>query len=664
MKKSYLILAAAAIFAACSSDDGLTEQQAPQAAANDGAIVFDAYAPRTTRAGYAGSINNTGTLQTAKFGVFGYYTNGNDYDPQSIPNFMYNQMVEHTGSWTYAPVKYWPNEYGSSAISDDEDKLTFFAYAPYVEVVPSTGKLTDASEGKDKWGITGMSRNSVSGDPLIKYIASFDEAKSVDLLWGVYDEAAPNTWATNVGTRDFTSKVGFPWIDIEHPASITTSQAVKFTFKHALAQLNVQIDHDADIDAHDDAETGIADATKVYVRSITFTGMATKGSLNLNNTEANKALWLDYNGTADLESGESVTIYDGRKDGKEGALGAIASNEKLLGLNSTIISNDGNTTVGVTKDLKNAFTGSAATTPIYIIPTGEAVNVEIVYDIETADSKLSTYLSDGKTTGSRIENRISKKILFSGESKFENGKSYVIKLHLGMNSVKFDADVTEWASPAVEDNPWLPSNTPMYAANHTYDITVAADAASIPAFTIFGLTPGSAMTATPDGTTVTAAPTISPSSVGTDGKVEVAAATIAVQNTTVSNKVTAAALTITEGSTITETKIRLIQQPKAFKIGTLTINSGYTFDITADAASGTVTDANWADANVTIKKKANGVGTEWVTLTNGTDFTYAGGSGKGTVTLTSPCVEDDKFIVTVQVGDAPADTSTETTVAP
>ena len=470
MKKFYFLAIVAAMFAACSNSDD--ELLTAQPKANDGPIPvgFSAYTSRaTTRAGRTGMID-AAALQNADgcFGVFAYYTNANDYDPQAVPNFMYNQKVEYNDGWTYSPVKYWPNEHGDKAISDDADKLTFFAYAPYVAVVPSTGKLADATEGKDKWGITGMSRNSASGDPLIKYVASFKKNETVDLCWGVYAGEGENTWATNAGgSQSLVSLVGFPWKDILRPDGVT-GQNVKFTFKHALSQLNVQIDHDADITEHNEAsdleDTGGQSPkpiTKVYIRSISFTGMATKGSLNLNNLKANEALWLDYNGTADLESGEVVTIYDGRKDGKEGTAGAVASNEKTLGLNPNLISNNDNTTSGVLKTLENLFDGmNGETDPVYIIPTGEKVTVEIVYDIETADPNLSTYLSDGKTTGSRIENRIRKDITFgAGNDKFISGKKYTLKLHLGMNSVKFNAAVTEWDNEGLsEGNAELPDN--------------------------------------------------------------------------------------------------------------------------------------------------------------------------------------------------------------
>ena len=452
MKTKYLILAAAALaLAACNKQ----EAPAPAELSAPAAISFDGYLNRgvATRSGAAGLMDAT-LLQAQGFGVFGYYTDFNAYDDQATPNFMYNQKVTYSGgNWEYAPVKYWPNEYGDKALSDDIDKVSFFAYAPYVEVTPSTGKVEDAT-----FGIAGMNRNSASGDPILKYIGSFDPAKSVDLCWGVAATADAAAWSiVQTGAAQTPAiAAGKPWIDVQRPADPTAGQKLKFTFEHALSQLNVQID--ADVDVTDHAETpDLADGTKIYVRSISFTGLAMKGALNLNNSIADKAEWLDYAGINDISAGEAFVLYDGRKDGREGVAGATASNEKSLGLNEVIISDDGNTKAGVTATPVNLFQSNTLTAPIYVIPVDEEITVTIDYDVETVDNNLPNLLSDGVKYGSKINNKISKTVTFGTATKFENGKSYVIKLHLGMNSVKFDAAVIGWVA-ADEGEAWLPSN--------------------------------------------------------------------------------------------------------------------------------------------------------------------------------------------------------------
>lgn len=458
--KKFLILAATAAVAlvACNKQDA---PQAPELNNGDQTPVTLGANIARTRAGAAGLMDLD--LLKQGFGVFGYYTGSNSYDDQATPNFMFNQKVENTGSaWTYAPIKYWPNQYGSAAISDDVDKVSFFAYAPYVNVTPATGKViptgTETQDEAASYGIAGMIRNSSNGDPIIKYIGSFDPTKSIDLCWGVAAAADASAWnITNTGAAQTPAiAAGLAWKDVQRPAS-ATEQKLKFTFKHALSKLNVTIDADVDIDGIGETNA-LAAGTKIYVRSISFTGFAMKGALNLNNIEADKAYWLDYAGTNDLMTGDEFVLYDGRKDGKEGVAGAIASNEKTLGLNPVIISDDGNSQVGVTNTAVNLFNSATASDPVYVIPTGDDIEVIINYDVETVDPALKDLISDGTQYGSSINNVIRKTIKFGDDiTAFENGKAYLIKLHLGMNSVKFDADVTEW-DEEVNTNVELPAN--------------------------------------------------------------------------------------------------------------------------------------------------------------------------------------------------------------
>ena len=94
----------------------------------------------------------SGALATGNLlsmGIFAYYTGSNDLTISEKPNFMYNQEVKRSNAsspWTYSPVKYWPNNPG--------DKLTFFAYAPYVKeailslihIYPRMGLSPNAAE--------------------------------------------------------------------------------------------------------------------------------------------------------------------------------------------------------------------------------------------------------------------------------------------------------------------------------------------------------------------------------------------------------------------------------------------------------------------------------------------------------------------------------------
>ena len=428
LRHSWLLLLAttALLLEACSGVDGSDDRQDDTQAAPQ-AVSFDVYVNRnTTRGGATGMINDLATLKTAGFGVFAYYTDDHLYNQLALPNFMYNQQVvwqeaspPESGSWTYTPVKYWPNETGPDAQSEDTDYLTFFAYAPYTAVDAVSGcATTDPATG-----ITALTRAKDSGDPLVRYCASLDPTKAVDLCWAT------------------------PHLDQQKPA---IDYKVNFAFQHALAALNVQIDADIDVISH--ATSTLATDTRIWVRSITFEGFATKGQLNLNDGK-----WYGLDCDCDLTS-KPVTIYDGRRDGHEGVSASL--NETPTGLNPYIVQSEEysvdtsvapvaltSTTPGVTNAPVNLFASSTSTSSVFVLPTNVPLKVTIEYDVETCDPKLkSDFLADGKTPGSRIKNILTAAIKTSGDADItmEAGKKYTINLHLGMTSVKASATVENW----------------------------------------------------------------------------------------------------------------------------------------------------------------------------------------------------------------------------
>ena len=453
MKKFYLFAAAAVLLAACVKTQTLDE--VTPIGADETAVSFDVYTPRATKAGKPQEITTPILKAGPGFGVFAYYTDNGKYDQYVKPNFMYNQQVKwNAGKWVYEPVKYWPNETGDAAKSDDIDYVTFFAYAPYVHSDPATGAIRipedlaaqhNLNETKEQQkNIIGMINNNTMGDPKIKYVVDWDPATSVDLLWGVQSAG---------------DGMGLPFLNQSKPK---TTDSTVFNLKHALAKLNVQIDAHFD-QTHDIAQNPADDSTRIYVRSITFEGFAVKGALNLNNTTKDTPLWMDYAGIDNLVA-EPVTIFDGRKDGKEGQKDGEDAREKVIGLNPVIIQSvpyydKTHLTKGVTNSMVNLFkpiSDNGSEDPIFVIPNGEPVSITIVYDVETRDKSLAGYLSDGVTHGSTIENTITWKN--NGSLKMEAGKAYRITLHLGMTTVKVNASVNAWAA---EDPEWvdLPLNS-------------------------------------------------------------------------------------------------------------------------------------------------------------------------------------------------------------
>lgn len=447
VRHTLLLMAATLTVAACTGASDVVETPVQGHVDEPQAVNFTAYVNRgTTRGGYQGTLSlESLKLDGVGFGVFAYYTDNRVYSQTMLPNFMYNQQVTWNttlGSWTYTPVKYWPNETGDNGATTT-DRLSFFAYAPYTDVDASTGRALE----RPTTGIVGLSRSIDSGDPYVRYFATYVPKDATDLCWAV------------------------PTIDKTKPS---VSERVNFNFKHALSALNVQIDTDVD-----DGSTGVDPNTRIYVRSITFRGFAEKGQLNLNNDQ-DIPRWNNLDCDCDLSS-DAITIYDGRRDGREGASASL--NEQRTGLNPQIVQSGvyttspsfSSTTPGVTSTAVNLFDVSnwtyanpanptveeiaaALAAPIYVIPTNEEMYVTIVYDVETYDPKLtSQYLSDGRTHGSSIENTISAYIKNGGDAiLMEAGKKYNIRLHLGITSVKVYASVTEWPDTGTSANVEVP----------------------------------------------------------------------------------------------------------------------------------------------------------------------------------------------------------------
>ena len=344
MKKSLFFYAAATalMLTACSSEDdilqtGQTKKAAPQE------VGFDVYTPAATqtRAGLQGTMT-TGRLQRSEangggFGVYAYLTEDADGSTTATaytgrttpvaPNFMANEKLLWNSvnqGWYYNPLKYWPNETdndsqatpaymesdhqsGSTPAYDDMhlDRLTFFAYAPYVEqgdnstpgityITNQNGKLTTGTP------VTGESNGAWSvREAGIGYKAALTNPnQAVDLLWGV--APAGGLTYTAVNGQTVTKAEGTPLIDMTKP-NVNTN--MKFLFQHALARIGVTA-----VAAVDQVGAGgtLDPNTKITINEITLTGyFGETGFLNLDNNRANVARWWQIN-DVDLTSNPAI----------------------------------------------------------------------------------------------------------------------------------------------------------------------------------------------------------------------------------------------------------------------------------------------------------------------------------------------------------------------
>ena len=228
MKKSYLMIAAAAVlFAACSSND-LINDGPDNAQEKDSAIGFAAYSSKTTRADednstylhhFYGTFDVYGwkTVNSSPSPVFnhvpvGYFGTNNTGANQTPPTVVYESSgkpgdewgTPFSAGWYYENVRYW-------------DKVAtayqFFAIAPY-EAVPSPA-LTVAA-GAD---------NIKIGDSGAKYDISTEKNLAI------------------VSSKPIADKKYFGFTKDYMLAEKSTTQNAKvtFNFHHILTKFNVKI---------------------------------------------------------------------------------------------------------------------------------------------------------------------------------------------------------------------------------------------------------------------------------------------------------------------------------------------------------------------------------------------------------------------------------------
>lgn len=403
MKKTIILAAFAALtLGACTKVETVET--------NEGTPVnFGVYVPQMTKAG-SFDQTTTASIQRAKtagggFGVFAYYTDNANYTSNSYyANFMYNQLVEYSSSaWTYAPVKYWPNEYGAGANSEGTDRLTFLAYAPYVT---KDAADADATTGT---GIVGMVTNAETKDAYVTYKVSTDPAKAVDLVWAVNNDN------------------GLPFTDLTKSSQTITS-TIPFKFKHALARLNVNVRGMYDVVRTEDDQVSaneIDNKTKITIGKIEIKGaFIPKAELNLKNTEANKPNWQNP------ETAGVQTLVVANAD--------VAASLKAT--SDSEVESSFPAIAGVTKTNVNVFTGAAPaatdTKFFTIIPKdgSQTFQVKITYFVTTEDGALKGGVSS-------VKNVIYKDVTF--ENGFVAQKNYSIDIALGMTTVKVTATVDD-----------------------------------------------------------------------------------------------------------------------------------------------------------------------------------------------------------------------------
>lgn len=238
MKQSLILIATVLLATACSNEAMPTEGTPEPQPLVENAITFSVDLEGGTRA-----VSEKSAIATDDaIGVFACYTGDIKYNLSTVtPDYMYNQKVKYSGStWTYTPVKYWPN-----TTEDDgyhKDYISFFSYYPYT--------------AGDTEGIIGFSNKDAAGDPWLVFQLPADAPNTqVDLLYGV------------------------AMLDLQKQG---IEGRVNFSLRHALACVGDQIT----IKCSDALKTELG-AKSLYINSVTihYKNLTNKAKLILNSNE-------------------------------------------------------------------------------------------------------------------------------------------------------------------------------------------------------------------------------------------------------------------------------------------------------------------------------------------------------------------------------------------
>ena len=456
---------------ACSdTTETITSSEQPAA------IQFDTYIAKeqnTTRTTYPNDTKKQGEitadnnkLHETGFGVFATFTDAAAYDkgnPDALdngakPNFMYNQEVSwstvspSTGTWTYTPVKYWPNDYstgdvgGGATGSKNGGKVSFFAYAPFM-ARPSN------IDSKDNDGILNVSSNSTGmNHMLITYRAYASNEK--DILPVTSSEGIDLLWAIPV--FDATKQ--------------DVNENVSFFFKHALSKLNIKVQG-----VFDEVSTNSNDVnsqTRILIESVSVsnTVIPCKGYMNLEPAakSSTSPKWRferkPVSGVDKDSKGNNITTsgaYDRTGDYDNYFTTTLSFSSSNINANLLYTSNpaDKSTAAAAWDDFSVLPTGVTKTATnlladdkFYMFPPNTdydktlndnknvgPITVNVVYYVITYDPKL--VLNTPKYF-SIVKNDITRTL--DTAFTFDAGKEYTLLLKLGMTSVKCEATYTEW----------------------------------------------------------------------------------------------------------------------------------------------------------------------------------------------------------------------------
>jgi hypothetical protein len=393
MKKNFLwAMMAAAVLMSCNPDKDLMENRNQ---VDGNAVAFSTYVNKSRA-----SVVDTDHIKLHGFAVNAYYTGLDIFEDATQPGFdgTFERFMDNTkvsfnkekGTWTYSPVKYWPNTEG--------EQVSFFAYAPY-----NCPQITFPNDDNRS---------------TLLFSVNNDVKQQVDL---VYHKAGGDAVA---GIEKS--------IDLQKP---TINSTINLNFLHALSRISFNVkavvdDVNANSDNLLDGNTRInirklalitADDSYVYEEGNLVGPFYTEETLNTLNGE-----W----GNNDAQATQGFEF-----DGDEFYRAVDVNDTPAIEGDDIVQLNKFNTAQRL---LNNE-------SYLMIIPQNfeatDGFRIYIEYDVisEEVDNngQDNNIISDNST----ITNKIYSDVM---NTNFVAGKAYAFNLYLGMTSVKFDANVTEW----------------------------------------------------------------------------------------------------------------------------------------------------------------------------------------------------------------------------
>lgn len=406
MKANYILLAmvsTAWLFAGCSQDESV------EAPAVDEPIEFGTYIGRDAPGQSRASSVNEEYVKTTGFGVFAYYTGPKTFAELTAPtaNFMNNQKVMYDNTkteWTYSPVRYWPN--------GENDRVSFFAYAPYNQNIALTVKPV-TTDGK------------TTNKPVISYVA--------------YDKTASNPIGQQTDLL-YTAPV-------EDQVKPNINEKIKFEFKHALSRIAFTVKCAVD-------QVGVGgvldENTTVTVEKIILSKnkYAEKTGPDDAPADPKGGLYLsgDLNLAVDLDDTDNPTDL-WLSTTEDDNVSFVLDPTTLFGGNTLKKAKDGNSTTTLS---------TSEYTYLMIIPKQfKSANPKVPFNLSIRYKVTTTDPNDNTKVVSEITNYISQGV----ELDFEAGKAYKFNLVLGLTSVNMTASYTDWSNPTTEYKLDLTKNT-------------------------------------------------------------------------------------------------------------------------------------------------------------------------------------------------------------